>query len=580
MLTIYLAEAGRTGTPLAEYLRKRDVLQLSDYYELLARGGKAKNGIVVASAAELPEWDTIINDDPRFLGKGQSLSRHLVLALQSDQAAGRSEGFLLTTREGLTDVVATSLRSKLTAEHIRIRAALVAEQSLIDVVVADWTSRKARSQVAAVTSSELHAWWDDQAELALTESASDLHLEITSLRAHLSLRIHGQLEPQTVDLSAEHAMALVRAMYNTMADPGSTRGQYNPRVHQDAIITRRLKVGTVRLRFSSMPREPEGVSVTLRLIPLSQRAQAKSPEQLGYAPDQCNALLRAFSHSKGLILFVGSTGAGKSTTAINLLMQKAKDNPGKKFRTVEQPVELLVDLPNVSQTTVLGSDFADTMRALLRQDPDGSFVGEIRDRETAGLVFQIVRTGHLAISTLHSDGAPSAYERLRTLGVMPADLASHGLVLAICYQKLVPKLCDCKVTAASVVEAQQPEMEGVIRRLRNVLNGRSMDGIYFRRAGGCPKCKERGVIGRSPAAEIFVPKPKHLKAIASGDSLELWRSWREDISSDESLMQGRTAFEHALWKMRNGVFSPVDVESEFHDLDEPVFEFDSTSEII
>ncbi|MGH8159361.1 MAG: GspE/PulE family protein [Rhodanobacter sp.] len=572
-LVIHKREAERAGLPVADYLLQKHLLSRADYYHAIGLFHRDKGGVPVANARDLPDWDTIFNDLGQVLGGSQPVTTHLLLGLSTDLAAGRRQAFLLTTPGGTEGAVHAALVSRLLTSNFKIRATLIAESSVLEVVRAEWRTRTGGNKKGASTESELHDRWDKIIENAWGEEASDIHLTARRGRGELKFRIHGELEVQNVSLTEEDAMELSRAMYNTMVDAGSTKDGFNARAEQDAVVMRPLAGGLMRLRYSGLPVEPDGISVTLRLIPMNVQAKPKSPAQLGYSDDQCDLLERMFARSSGVILLLGTTGSGKSTSMANLLMQKVLDHPGKQLRTVEQPVEILIPGSNVSQTSVVGTDFVSTMRALLRADPDYLMVGEIRDPATADLALQAVRSGHLCVSTLHADGAPIAYDRLAGMGVKRADMASVGLVAGLIYQRLVATLCaDCKVPAAKVAEDRHVEHVGILRRLSAYLGAEPMDGIYFRNATGCPKCKGRGVTGRTVCAEIMVPRAKMLKAIAEGDSAALWESWRAEIDpAKPELMRGRTAFEHALWKMRQGMCSPLDVEKEFKFLDEPVY---------
>lgn len=571
-LPIHKRDAARSGLTIADYLLQKHLLSKADYYESVA--SLHRGGVPIANARDLPAWDTILNDRGQLLGGVQPASTHLLLASAQDLSSEiERSAFLLTTHAGTTGAAHAALISRVLSANVRLRATLVAEPSVLDVVLAEWRAARGQAKTAIASESELHERWDIIIEAAWKAGASDIHLTARRGRGELKFRIHGELEVQAMSLTEAEAMDLARTMYNTMVDGGSTIDGFNARIEQDAVVTRPLAGGAMRLRYSSLPIEPDGVSVTLRLIPMNVQARPRSPAQLGYSPDQSDMLERIFARSSGLIFFLGTTGSGKSTSMANLLMQKVLDHPGKQLRTVEQPVELLIPGSNVSQTSVVGTDFAGTMRALMRQDPDYLMVGEVRDKETASLALQAVRSGHLCVSTLHADGAPIAYDRLAGMGVLRSDMASVGLVAGLIYQRLVATLCPaCKVPAASVIQTRQVEHVGVLRRLETYLGGEPLDGIYFRSSTGCSQCHGRGVTGRTVCAEILVPRAAMLRAIAAGDSAAVWTAWREEIdTSRPDMMRGRTAFEHALWKMRHGICSPLDVEKEFRFLDEPVW---------
>lgn len=580
-LEIHAADAQRAGIRLGEYLVLKQAITRGDLYEIL-QGVFRK--VEIQNVRELPEWDVVLNAEGGVLGEGRTPAGTLLLGLSEDIASGRKRFFVLTTEGETTSRRYAALFTRVLNEGYSIRGKLVAsDPSILDVVFSEWRTRGTSAATNETSSdSEHHAVWDRIIRQAQQVGASDIHLAASMGRGEVRFRVHGELEPQSVTLTESGAMELAASMYNTMVDKGSTGAGFNPRLPQDAVVTRSYQDGSLRLRYSGLPVEPSGVNITLRLIPVGVTAKAKTAAQLGYSPDQCDMLERIFSRSSGMILFLGTTGSGKSTSMANMLMQLVKDRPGKLLRTVEEPVEIRI--PGASQTSVVRSkkapgdessnEFVAVMRALMRSDPDYLMVGEIRDSETASLAIQAVRSGHLCVSTLHADGAPIAYDRLAGMGISRTDVSSVGLVAGLVYQRLVPVLCNaCKAPAAEVRRAGSGSQAGILRRLVTYLGNDSLDGIFFRNPLGCAECHKRGIVGRTVCAEILVPRPAMLKAVAQGDSPEVWRSWREVIDDTRpDVMNGRTAFEHALWKMRQGSVSPVDVEKEFKFLDEQVFD--------
>jgi len=573
----HAAEARVTGHPLGEYLIGKRLLSRAIMYDVLSG---LHSRIPIKSVNELPEWDVVLNDAGMPLGDSETPRGSLILAVSADVSAGDRRAFVLASAAGIASHSFVSIFARMTHLNYAPRAVLLAEDaSILDVVLSVWKQRRSsNNDTDPEQSSVLHAEWDSVIREARRLGASDIHLSGSSGRGEFRFRIHGELEHHSA-ITEAHAISLAASMYNTMVDEGSTSGGFNPRETQDAVVTRSYPEGTLRLRYSGLPVEPAGVNVTLRLIPIGVTIKPKSPAELGYAPDQCDLLERIFARSSGLILFLGTTGSGKSTSMANLLMQLVKDRPGKQLRTVEEPVEIRIPGSNVSQTSVVrskddnGNAFVDVMRALMRSDPDYLMVGEIRDPDTAGLAIQAVRSGHLCVSTLHADGAPLAYDRLSGMGVPRSDIASVGLVAGLIYQRLVPVLCPhCKVPAVDIRTRHGAENDGVLRRLTAYLGG-DLQNIYFRNTTGCKECQGRGITTRTVCAEILIPKPAMLHAIAKADSRALWLAWREQIDPARTdLMAGKTAFEHALWKMMQGIVSPVDVEKEFKFLDEPAFE--------
>lgn len=576
-------EAKRHSQRLGDYLVAKRLISRADLYEKLAAQHKR---VQIDSVRELPEWDALLSAEGGPLGGKLAPSDPIAIGFGADIESGRKRCFIVGTRAGLDSRNFTALAAKAMHDGFKIRGQIeVKDPDILAVVVSEWTKRRGGAEIASspVSKAELHQEWDKIIYDAYRAGASDIHLTSNMGRGEIKFRIHGELEPYPLSLTDEHALELAASMFNTLVEADSTREGFNARVPQDAAVTRAFNDVTLRLRYSGLPIAPSGLDVTLRLIPIGVAVEPKTPLELGYSKDQSETLERVFARSSGLILFLGTTGSGKSTSMANLLMKVVKDRPGKKLRTVEDPVEIII--PGASQTAVVRdsrkgegathqSPYVDVMRALMRSDPDYLMVGEIRDSDTAELALHAVRSGHLCVSTLHADGAPIAYDRLAGMGVSRQDLASVGLVAALVYQRLVPVLCPhCRITAKEIARSGSKEHAGVMRRLVTYLNGRPMDGIFFRNPAGCSECKRRGVIGRTVCAEILQPTPTMLRAIVQADSTALWKAWRATIDEDrDDVMRGRTAFEHALLKMRQGLVSPVSVEGEFKYLDEPAFE--------
>jgi len=229
-----------------------------------------------------------------------------------------------------------------------------------------------------------------------------------------------------------------------------------------------------------------GERLVMRLLEKDQ--QRMDLAELGMAPDLLADFGMALARPNGIILVTGPTGSGK-TTSLYAALSRLNDGT-RNVLTVEDPVEYALD--GIGQTQVndkVGMSFAAGLRAILRQDPDVVMVGEIRDAETAEIAVQAALTGHLVLSTVHTNSAVAAITRLRDMGVEPFLLAST--VTALVAQRLVRKLCpDCKApytpTAAELAEL-----------------GLSKGGPFFR-AAGCDSCQDLGYRGRLGLYEIAI----------------------------------------------------------------------------
>lgn len=551
--------ARASGQTLVNVLLTMGAVTRADVCEAMHAAGHAP---AINALAQMPAWDVIINE---------AENDKTVLAVTHQDDPRRR--FFVVALKGLPDARTFSAIARASRDGYRHAGRIVVSPDFMDVLLADFAERQRQSGVRAngegADASSLHADFDKLARAAYLMRASDIHITCREGRGEVALRIDGDLEHYQ-DWTEDYTIALVSATYNTLTETGSTRDGFSASQRLDGAIERDFPEGLVRFRFASTPISPSGFDVTLRIIPIGVQKQQQTMADLGYSLDQQDELDRMFAHSSGLIFFLGTTGSGKSTSMAVALEGVARAKPGKKIRTVEQPVEYRI--AGTYQTSVARADFLPTISQMMRMDPDYLMIGETRDDETASAVLQAARSGHLCVSTLHADGAPLAFDRLQGLGVARNELASVGLVVGIVYQKLVQLVCpDCK-QPASRMAAEGADDAPILRRVRRV-NGGTLDGIYFARPGGCPKCRGRGVRGRTVCAEILRPTVRMLSGIASGDSREIWRQWRSMIDTgNPARMRGRTAFEHAIWKMRQGIVSPVSVEAEFRLLDEPPFE--------
>ncbi|MCL4210562.1 MAG: GspE/PulE family protein, partial [Phycisphaerales bacterium] len=252
-----------------------------------------------------------------------------------------------------------------------------------------------------------------------------------------------------------------------------------------------------------------GEKVVIRII--DTRNALVSMDKLGFAPGTLAAWRNVVSQPNGVALVTGPTGSGKSTTLYSALSKLNRDDIN--ISTVEDPIE--ANLPNINQFQVnekAGFNFANALRSLLRQDPDIVMVGEIRDEETASIVVQAALTGHLVLTTLHTNDAPSAVTRLVNLGVEPYLVAA--VLRGVLAQRLVRKICPhCK-------ESYTPDPV-----LRDGLesDGRHVELLY--RGQGCSRCRSTGFAGRIGIFELLVPDEDLLALIAQGANLQSIREF-------------------------------------------------------
>jgi type II secretory ATPase GspE/PulE/Tfp pilus assembly ATPase PilB-like protein len=251
-----------------------------------------------------------------------------------------------------------------------------------------------------------------------------------------------------------------------------------------------------------------GEAMVLRL--LGQEKSILNLDKLGFRPDALAAIRAAISKPYGMILNSGPTGSGKSSTLYAILMELKK--PGVKIITLENPVEYRIEGIEQSQVTPgSGYEFADGLKAAMRQDPDILMVGEIRDTETAETAVQAALTGHLLLSTIHANNAPAVFARLLEIGVKPFLLS--GSVNLIIAQRLVRKICPyCREKFVPQAEIWQ-EAQKVLMPLKDKLR-ENLQAILVSntpelvRGKGCERCGNSGFTGRQVIIEVLTPTEK------------------------------------------------------------------------
>lgn len=334
---------------------------------------------------------------------------------------------------------------------------------------------------------------------AALRRASDVHIEPMARHVSVRYRIDGHLIE--VERLADSVAASVASRIKVMSGLDIAES----RLPQDGRLRFTVQGRDVDVRVSTSP-IAHGESIVLRL--LGRTNVALDLRSLGLPTAAREKFERVLGHPHGIILLTGPTGSGKTTTlyaAINRLKR-----PDVKILTVEDPVEIILEgINQVQVRPEIELTYANALRAFLRQDPDILMVGEIRDRETADIAMRAALTGHLVLSTLHTQSAVGAFTRLADIGIEPFLTAST--VVATLAQRLVRALCSrCK-------RARPP---------------RDYERLAFERAGlsvpyevmepiGCPVCGQTGYHGRIPLMEIFVVDGPARAAIREGRCEEL-----------------------------------------------------------
>jgi type IV pilus assembly protein PilB len=368
---------------------------------------------------------------------------------------------------------------------------------------------------------------------AINEGASDIHFEPYEKSYRIRVRTDGMLREVAQPPLVLKDKIAARIKVISRLDISEKR------VPQDGRMKLVLsKNKSIDFRVSSLP-TIHGEKIVMRILDSS--SAMLGIDALGYDPDQKAALLEAIQRPYGMILVTGPTGSGKTVslyTCLNLL-----NTPGTNISTAEDPAE--INLAGINQVNVnekAGLTFAAALRAFLRQDPDVIMVGEIRDLETAEIAIKAAQTGHLMLSTLHTNDAPTTLERLRNMGVAPFNIASS--VILITAQRLARRLCSCKKPVDIPVEAL----------LQAGFTAEEIDGSWQPYGpAGCEKCSGSGYKGRVGIYQVMPISEEMARIIMSnGNSIDIAEQARAEGIRDlrasglRKVKQGMTSLEEVL----------------------------------
>lgn len=368
---------------------------------------------------------------------------------------------------------------------------------------------------------------------AINEGASDIHFEPYEKYYRIRFRTDGVLREiaQPPLVIKEKIASRIKVI--------SRLDISEKRVPQDGRMKLVLsKTRAIDFRVSTLP-TLHGEKIVMRILDPS--SAMLGIDALGYEPEQREALMAAIDRPYGMILVTGPTGSGKTVslyTCLNLL-----NKPGINISTAEDPCE--INLPGINQVNVndkAGLNFAVALKAFLRQDPDIIMVGEIRDLETAEIAIKAAQTGHLVLSTLHTNDAPTTLERMKNMGIAPFNIASS--VIMITAQRLARRLCSCKKPVSIPMEAL----------LQAGFHEHEIDGSWqLYGPAGCDKCKGSGYKGRVGIYQVM-PVSEEIQRIimTNGNSMDIAEQAQQEGIKDLrqsgllKVKQGLTSLEEVL----------------------------------
>jgi len=376
---------------------------------------------------------------------------------------------------------------------------------------------------------------------ALKISASDIHFEPTAGATRLRYRLDGVLQDVT---------EIDKTSYGKVLNRIKVLSRLKLNIHeapQDGRFTIKQKSVDIEVRVSILPSE-YGETIVMRL--LDPREIKGGLNDLGIRPDLLEMLKNQLDKPTGAILTTGPTGSGKTTTLYAFI--RYLNSPGSKIITIEDPIEY--HITGISQTQVepkKGYTFANGLRAIVRQDPDIILVGEIRDSETASIALQAALTGHLVLSTIHTNDAAGTIPRLIDIGITPQVIAP-AIRIAMA-QRLIRKLCPkCKksrLTSSEELEKISAELTPLSKRFKLPALDKNLN-IY--EVVGCAACNNTGYQGRIGVFEAFNITNEMEKLILSSPPI----SAMQELAVKEGMV---TMKQDAYLKLLEGITSPDEI---------------------
>lgn len=471
------ARENHPGAPVIEALLEDGAVQPRDVHEAVAHF----HGLTFADLEDPDAMQRV--KDLRQLIPGDVARRHRILPLQQTD-----HGLQVAIGDPMNfeafDTVPFLLKTEVDF--------LYADPERVDALLAEIYPRQENLVVAGTEDERGGGIGEDDAaivtlvqdflEKAQEMRASDIHLEPVEEGFRIRFRIDGELEQYKMLPLSLHSAVISRLKIMT-----ETMSIDEKRVPQDGRIQCQVRGKALDLRVSTIPTS-QGESIVMRLLDQSTLS-IKLPD-LGFMSDDQEYFRSLIKLADGIILVTGPTGSGKTTTLYACLSEI--NDESRKIITVEDPIEYV--MPGANQVHVksdIGMTFARALRAILRQAPNVIMIGEIRDLETAGIAINASLTGHLVLSTLHTNDAPSAIARLIDIGVKPFLVSSA--VRAVMAQRLCRKLCTCK-EPANFTEAELASLH---------IDPDKLADAKLYKPKGCERCRFTGYRGRIGIFEIF-----------------------------------------------------------------------------
>ncbi len=469
-----MAEVGTTSPPQTEDEIEKAQMALLEQY---AGATRTK---VVTSPADLDAKDRIMDEMLTWCHEQQNI------------AVLRSATILSTEP---TSRAVQNCKSLLISRGIHPGQVFAATPALLGLLIASSTEEESSKKNKTETSAEFSDQQRHLRELvfeAIKQNVSDIHIQVRETITKIRMRQHGELKV-FAEWSERLGREIASVAFNKETDHATSH--FNPLVPQDASMPLKMQGKDIRLRLASVPAHG-GFDMVMRVLATGEE-KGKTLEQLGYTQKQIEIIKMAVKLPYGAIIVAGPTGSGKTTTLASC-MEMVEEV--QKLYTIEDPVEKIVPAATQIPVNTEKADrgFAMMGRAAMRMDPDVIILGEMRDEDTANVMVRASITGHLVLTTLHTNRATAIVTRLVDMGISPALLSDSSVLRCLVCQRLVATVCaGCAVPLRSSVQHHPflPSWEAVL--------GKDIIDRAKARGPGCAKCHRTGVGGRLVVAEVI-----------------------------------------------------------------------------
>jgi type II secretory ATPase GspE/PulE/Tfp pilus assembly ATPase PilB-like protein len=435
-------------------------------------------------------------------------------------------------------------KSLLLSKGIHPGQVYAATQSLVGLMLAsgeeEESAKKHKGETTATFSDQQKHLRDLVLE-AVSQSVSDIHIQVRQAYTKIRMRQHGELRVYA-EWSEKLGREIASVAFNKETDHATSH--FNPSVPQDASMPLKISGKELRLRLASVPAHG-GFDMVMRVLATGEE-RTKTLEDLGYTTKQVDIIKMAMRLPFGAIIVAGPTGSGKTTTLAAAM--EMVENTAKLY-SIEDPVEKVIEEATQVPVNTEKEDrsFASMGRAALRMDPDVIVLGEMRDEDTARVMVRASITGHLVLTTLHTNRATAIITRLVDMGISPVLLSDSSVLRCLVCQRLAPKVCpSCAIPLRS-----SPKHLPFIADWEAVL-GKEIINTARARGPGCAACHRSGVGGRTVVAEVIWVDEPGRQFIQDRNTL----GWEKYLKENGWLdFSGR-----AVELIRDGICDPFDAE--------------------